>query len=159
MNETRILKDLSVGDVKNVLVEQLMQYEKTAIECIVQASRIRLKLMEEYRLENKDKESTLLEDVKIAQVPFAAYEMQLERFQEEKKDLLDRHAAELDKVRKHDKHIILGVCGVLAAIILGFFGTVVYILENYEFMGMEQFITTGEYGTATIEDGIHYNTD
>lgn len=143
----------------NVLVEQLRQYEKAAIECIVQASRIRLKLMEDYKLESNEKDTSLLEDMKIAQVPFAAYEMQLERFQEEKKDLMDRHAAEFDKVRKHDKHIIIALASVLAAFIIGVFSSVIYILYNYEFVDFDQYITTGEYGTATIEDGIHYDTD
>lgn len=99
-----------------------------------------------------------LKDAEPIQVPFAAYETQLERFQEEKRELLDRHDAEKDKMRKHYRNIVIAVCSVLIALIVGLFGTVIYLFDNFDFatIDLSQGITFND-GTGTIEDGIEYN--
>lgn len=138
----------------NSLIEQAHKCELTAIDYLLQASRMRAKLMEECGLDSKD----FLKDAEPIQVPFAAYETQLERFQEEKRELLDRHDAEKDKMRKHYRNIVIAVCSVLIALIVGLFGTVIYLFDNFDFatIDLSQGITFND-GTGTIEDGIEYN--
>lgn len=136
------------------LVKQLREYEKTAIDFFLQASRMKEKIMEEYGL---DKE--ILKDIEIVQIPFAAYETQLERFQEEKKELLDRHDAEKDKMRKHYSRIILAICIPFILFITLTFGSLIWFFNNYDVMSFEQLLTTGNYSDSIIEDGIHYNSE
>ncbi len=139
------------------LIDQLKEIENQAATTLMQATETIERLQEAYRMMNEDIEKNI-EHVDV-QVPFVAYETQLERFQEEKRELLDRHEQEKDNIRKHYGKIIVALASALAAMIIGTFGTVIYFLYNYDIMfGFEQEITTGDDSAATINDGIHYNT-
>lgn len=131
------------------LLKQIDKSEKEIINSLYELEVLKNSLLyiENDLLKIRNGETMMEEQnvEKIApQIPFVAYEYQAERFQEEK-----------EQIRKHYKHIILGLCAVLASLIIGIFGTVIYIMDNYDFGVYEQYITTGDSGTATIEDGIH----
>lgn len=96
----------------------------------------------------------------VLMIPFAAYETQQERYLSQLNEVQDRFDDEKDKMRKHYKQIIVAISAVLIALIVGLFGSVLYILTNYDFTCYEQVLETGDYGgDATIEDGIHVNDD
>lgn len=96
---------------------------------------------------------------KLVMIPFAAYEIQSEQHLEEKRELLDRHEREIARMRKHYEKIVLAISILLITFIVGIFSTILYFLANYDVYNLHQDITTGDNGTAAIEDGIHYNTD
>lgn len=106
-----------------------------------------------------EKIESISEKVEASKVPFVAYEMQLERHLEEKKDLLDRHEAEKDKMRKHYRNIIFAITIPFALFVSMLIGTIIYLFSNYDFACVTQDITAGDNGTAIIEDGIEiHNT-
>lgn len=138
------------------LIEQLKEIENQAASTLMQATETRERLQEAYRMMNEEIEKNI--EHENVQVPFAAFETQLERFQEEKRELLDRHEQEKDKIRKHYGKIIIAMAIVLTSIIIGIFGTIFYFLNNYDFViDFRQTITAGDDSAATINDGIHYN--
>lgn len=96
-----------------------------------------------------------LPDSEIVQVPFVAYEMQLERNNEEKQAMAERYEQEKDKMRKHYRNLIMWICIPFILFMLATFGTVWYFFSNYDFMSYSQEVTTsGNESPATIEDGI-----
>src|SRR5699024_8492232 len=88
--------------------------------------------------ENKANETMNESQHKGVYVPLAAYEIQQERFFEERKDLMDRVEAEKEKMRKHYKHIIMLIAIPFAALIIALFGTVVWFFNNYDFASYQQ---------------------
>lgn len=144
------------------LLEQIAESEKDIVNSLYEIEKLKSSIIylekDLLRMENKD---TIQKDIeeKVAQVPFVAYEIQLERHAEEKKMLLELHDAEKDKMRKHYKHIIIALCSVLAALIISIFGSVIWFLDNCDISAYTQEITTGDSGNATIEDGIHYESN
>lgn len=110
-----------------------------------------------------------MNEVDIAQVPFAAYEMQLERNLEEKKEIEERHLKEKeqiherherekDKMRKHYRNIIFWITIPFLAFIVLVFGTATWFFSNYDIATYTQDVSAGNYGNAIIEDGITHNT-
>lgn len=98
--------------------------------------------MEEKNVSNVN---ATINDGNIAQIPFVAYEMQLERnhedieelgkrFSEEKKDILDRHERVNDKIRKHDRAIIISLAVALSIMIIGVFAFAFWLFSNFDFM-------------------------
>lgn len=106
-----------------------------------------------------EKIASISEKVEASKVPFVAYEMQLERHLEEKKDLLDRHEAEKDKMRKHYRNIILAITIPFTLFVSMLIGTIIYFFSNYTLdeINLSQDIQAGDNGTAIIEDGIEFN--
>lgn len=135
------------------LLEQISQYEKSMIQTLTEMENIKEKILEVYKVGEESKNE------KLVMIPFAAYELQAERHLEEKKDLLDRHSEEKEKMRKHYQKIIIAISSALFALIVGILSIVFYVIANFDIYASYQDITTGDNGTATIEDGIHYNTD
>ena len=90
-----------------------------------------------------------MNEVDIAQVPFAAYEMQLERNLEEKKEIEERHLkekeqiherheCEKDKMRKHYRSIILWIAIPFIIFIVTVFSAIVWFLNTYDIMTVTQ---------------------
>lgn len=89
-------------------------------------------------MNEKDNDATLNEN-SGASVPYVAYE-----------SLIALMDAEKESMRKHYTQIIISVCAVLLAFIIGCFGTVIYILHSYEFVDFSQDV---EYGDANYVGG------
>lgn len=109
-----------------------------------------------------------IDEMKIAEIPFAAYEMQLERHLQEKKEMEerhlkekeqihDRHEREKERIRKHYKNIIMWISIPFIVFLIGVFGSAVWFFNDYEFASYYQDVNADNSGVATIEDGIHYN--
>lgn len=145
------------------ILKNINEYEERASELLIQISELRAQVMEAYSMEKgtNEKIASISEKVEASKVPFVAYEMQLERHLEEKKDLLDRHEAEKDKMRKHYRNIILAITIPFTLFISMLIGTIIYIFSNYDIamgdMDFIQDIQAGDNGTAIIEDGIEFN--
>lgn len=133
------------------MLQQLRQCEKEVAESLVQVSNLKMKISEAIGMDEKD-------DFNITQVPFAAYEMQLERNLEEKKEIEerhlkekeqihDRHEKEKDKMRKHYRNIILWIAIPFLTFIVAVFGTVAWFLNTYDIMTYTQDAT---YGNANF---------
>ena len=99
-----------------------------------------------------------IDEMKIAEIPFAAYEMQLERHLQEKKEMEerhlkekeqihDRHEREKERIRKHYKNLIMWISIPFIVFLIGVFGSVVWFLNNYDIIGFDQNST---YGNANF---------
>lgn len=65
-----------------------------------------------------------------------------------------------DNVIRHYKHIIIGLIVTLCLFIFGLICAVSYVVTNYDFQfGYTQDLTVEGDGDATIQDGIHINSD
>lgn len=73
-----------------------------------------------------------------AVISFASYELQMERAEYERENLMDRHEHEKDKLCKHYHKIIAWISGITIAFILGLFVTVIWFFSTYEFASYEQ---------------------
>lgn len=100
-------------------------------------------------------------DDKVLTIPFASYEMQQDRFLEsyeqqqekffeEKKIILEQCGKEKEQIleqsekdKKRLKHIIVILICVIMAVIVGIFGTAIYIVRNYEIASYSQDVNTG----------------
>lgn len=79
---------------------------------------------------------------------------------EERIEMQKLHNEDMDKLRKHYGRIIIGLIIALALFIGGLFGSVIYVLANYDIVtGNTQDVYVGGDGQSTINDGIHYNYD
>lgn len=93
------------------------------------------------------------------------FETMAEMQKEERLAMQKMHNEEVDKLcEKHEKaishwkHIVVGLIVALCILIGGIFGSIIYVLSNYEFViGTYQDLYADNGGTATIEDGIHIN--
>lgn len=147
------------------LLEQIAEYEKSAIKTLNNLENIKCKLAEVYGLENPNgKENSFTENVLM--IPFVAYETQKEQHLQEMREMQERHEREkkdlLDRQERREKQhqkIVIAISSVLLALVIGIVSIVFYIIENFDIYTSYQDITTGDNGTATIEDGIHYNAD
>lgn len=117
------------------LIEELTKYEKTMADALMQAAETKQKLLEEYNMMEMNNENPSGVEIKI---PFAAYETQLERFQEEKRELQDRYDREKEAMRKHYRNLVKWISISFVAFILCVFGTLFYFLTNYDFMSFNQ---------------------
>lgn len=144
------------------MLEQFRELEKETIQALTQLEDLRRKIQEASGMDE-------INDMDVAQIPFAAYEMQLERNLEEKKEIEERHLQEKeaihkrheeekDKMRKHYRNIIIGMCVVLTALIVGIFATVFYVMNTYDFMsfnqdgaGINNYAYNAEQGDLTYE--------
>lgn len=144
----------------DALWERIARTEREIVNSLYEIEILKRSIayVESDLLKIKRGEDSMEEKEKIEHVPFVAYEIQLERHAAEKKDLLVMHDAEKDKMRKHYRNIIIALCAVIATLIISIFGTVIYVLNNYEFTTYGQYVTAGDSGTATIADGIHNTT-
>lgn len=143
---------------------QFLELERETVQALSQLVELRNKIQEVSGMEVNDK----LTD--IAQIPFAAYEMQLERNLEEKKEIEERHLKEKeqiherherekDKMRKHYRNLILWIAIPFLTFIVAVFGTVAWFFSNYDIMSYTQDVSAGNYGNAIIEDGITHNVN
>lgn len=123
-------------------IRELEEAEEHAAEMMMQARQARKTLErarnmiddEVKKMGNMDGKSSVIADTTHAvQIPFAAYETQLERFQEEKRELLDRHEREKAEMRKHHRKVVTTITAALIALIIGMFVTVFWFVNNYEF--------------------------
>lgn len=88
-----------------------------------------------------------MNELDIAQVPFAAYEMQLERHKEEKSEMEERFLKEKEKMRKHYRNMILWIAIPFLTFIVAVFGTVAWFLNTYDILTYAQDAT---YGNANF---------
>lgn len=122
------------------ILKNINEYEERASELLIQISELRAQVMEAYSMEKgtNEKIASISEKVEASKVPFVAYEMQLERHLEEKKDLLDRHEAEKDKMRKHYRNIIVSMAVALSIMIIGLFSAIIWFFNNFDIMTVTQ---------------------
>lgn len=125
------------------LLEDLSKYENEMAQALMQVTKTKRKLLEEYNMLNMSND----EQIECVNIPFAAYEAQLERFQEEKKDIQDRNDAEKDRIHKHYQKIIKWICIPFATFVILVFGTVFWFFNNYDIATYTQDI---EYGNANF---------
>ena len=110
-----------------------------------------------------------IDEMKIAEIPFAAYEMQLERHLQEKKEMEerhlkekeqihDRHEREKERIRKHYKNIIMWISIPFIVFLIGAFGSIVWFFGEYEFAsyaqdgdGLNNIVNESTQGDVTYE--------
>lgn len=120
------------------LIEKYREIEN-ALAILLMETESKIAEMERLNMdENKINDTANESQHKGIYVPLAAYEMQQERFFEERKDLMDRAEAEKDKMRKHYKHIVTLIVIPFAALIIALFGTVVWFFNHYDFASYQQ---------------------
>lgn len=134
-----------------MIQDQFMELERETVHALSQMAEIRRKIREVSGMDE-------MNEIDIAQIPFAAYEMQLERNLEEKKEIEERHLKEKeqiherherekDKMRKHYRNIILWISIPFFTFIVLVFGTVAWFFNNYDFASYSQDST---YGNANF---------
>ena len=122
-----------------MMQEQFLELERETIQALRQMAEIRKKIQEASGMDTNN-----ISELEVAQVPFAAYEMQLERNLEEKKEIEERHLKEKekiherheqekDKMRKHYRNLILLIAIPFFAFIVAVFGTAAWFFNNYDF--------------------------
>lgn len=136
-----------------MMQDQFKELERETVHALSQMAEIRRKIRE---VSGMDMEN--MNELDIAQVPFAAYEMQLERHKEEKSEMEERFLKEKDKMRKHYRNMILWIAIPFLTFIVAVFGTVAWFFSNYDIASYTQDVSAGNYGNAIIEDGITHNT-
>lgn len=134
------------------LIEKYREIEN-ALALLLMQTQAKIAEMERLNMdENKINDTANESQHKGVYVPLAAYEMQQERFFEERKDMMDRAEAEKDKIRKevdklieekdkmrkHYRRIIVAVSTPLALMIIGIFAVVFYFMANYEIATVSQ---------------------
>lgn len=123
-----------------MMQEQFLELERETIQALSQLVELRKKIQEVSGMEEMNE----IDEMKIVQVPFAAYETMLERNLEEKKQIEEqhlkekeqiheRHEAEKDKMRKHYRGIILWIAIPFIVFIIAAFGSVTWFFNNYDF--------------------------
>lgn len=134
-----------------MMQDQFKELERETVHALSQMAEIRRKIREVSGMDE-------MNEVDIAQVPFAAYEMQLERNLEEKKEIEERHLKEKeriherheiekDKMRKHYRNIILWIAIPFLTFIVAVFGTVAWFFNTYDILTYAQDAT---YGNANF---------
>lgn len=73
-----------------------------------------------------------------AVISFASYELQMERAEYERENLMDRFEREKDKLCKRYHKIIAWISSITIAFILVLFVTVIWFFSTYEFTSYEQ---------------------
>ena len=127
-----------------MMQEQFLELERDTIQALRQLAEIRKKIQVATSMDMNN-----MSDLDVAQVPFAAYEMQLERnleeksemeerFLKEKEQIHERHEREKDKMRKHYRNLILWIAIPFLTFIIAVFGTVAWFLNNYDITGVTQ---------------------
>lgn len=122
-----------------MMEKQFLELERETVQALSQMSEIRKKIREASGMDMNN-----MSDLDVAQVPFAAYEMQLERHKEEKSEMEERflkekekiherHEQEKDKMRKHYRNLILWIAIPFLTFIIAVFGTVAWFFNNYDF--------------------------
>lgn len=120
------------------LIEKYREIEN-ALAILLMGTESKIAEMERLNMdENKANETMNESQHKGVYVPLAAYEIQQERFFDERKDLMDRAEAEKDKMRKHYRRIIVAVSTPLAIMIIGIFAAVFYFMANFEVATLSQ---------------------
>lgn len=148
-----------------MMQKQFLELECETVQALSQLVELRKKIQE---VSGMDIEN--MNELDVAQIPFAAYEMQLERNLEEKKEIEERHIKEKeninerherekDKMRKHYHNLILWIAIPFLTFIVAVFGTVAWFFSNYDIMSYAQDASAGNYGNAIIEDGITHNVN
>lgn len=112
----------------NNLLEQLNSYEKELCRMLVFISNTKINLLGAYNMYN----NTRNEEDKTVYIPYAAFEEQAIRFQEEKQQLMQFHKEEKDAMREHYRNIVKWVSVSLVAFIIAVFGTVIWFFNNYD---------------------------
>lgn len=120
------------------LIEQYRRIENSLALLLMQ-TQTKIAEMERLNMdENKINETMNESQHKGVYVPLAAYEMQQERFFEERKDLMDRAESEKDKMRKHYKHLVMFITIPFAIFIVGIFVFCIWFFTNYDLATYEQ---------------------
>lgn len=137
------------------LIEELNKYEKAMADALMQVVETKQKLLEEYNMMEMKNENPSGVEIKI---PFAAYETQLERFQEEKRELQDRYDREKEAMRKHYRNLVKWISISFVAFIFCVFGTVIWFFNNYDFAtyvqdgdGLNNYLKNSTQGDVTYE--------
>lgn len=110
-----------------LLDEIIKQYRVLANSAATMLMEIERKIYELERLKMNETESKETIKRDVVMIPFAAYEAQLERFDEEK-----------EKLRKHYQRIVISISSVLVIMIIGIFALVFYFFSNYDFATVSQ---------------------
>lgn len=122
-----------------MMQKQFLELERETVKALSRLSEIRRKIQE---VSGMDIEN--MNELDVAQIPFAAYEMQLERSKEEKEaieerhlkekeQIHNRHEIEKEKMRKHYRNLILWIAVPFIVFIIAVFGTVAWFFNNYDF--------------------------
>lgn len=127
-----------------MMQKQFLELERETVKALSQLSEIRRKIQE---VSGMDIEN--MNELDVAQIPFAAYEMQLERSKEEKEaieerhlkekeQIHNRHEIEKEKMRKHYRNLILWIAIPFIIFIVTVFSAIVWFLNTYDIMTVTQ---------------------
>lgn len=154
-----------------MMQEQFLELERETIQALRQMAEIRKKIQEASGMDTNN-----ISELEVAQVPFAAYEMQLERNLEEKKEIEERHLKEKekiherheqekDKMRKHYRNMILWIAIPFLTFIVAVFGLVGWVLFNYDIVswsqdgsGINNYAYESTQGDLNYEPNYPYDT-
>lgn len=136
-----------------MMQNEFKDLERETVKALSQLLEIRRKIQE---VSGMDIEN--MNELDVAQIPFAAYEMQLERSKEEKEAIEERHLKEKErihnrheiekeKMRKHYRNLILWISIPFLTFIIAVFGTIAWFFSNYDIMSYTQDAT---YGNANF---------
>lgn len=144
------------------MLKQIKESEKETVQALLQFEELRKKLLEAYDMEDKS-------ELQVTQIPFAAYEMALERAHEErrqidelhlkeKEGIFSRHEKEKESMQKHYRNIIKWIVIPFIVFIVGVFGTVAWFFNNYDFAsyvqdgdGINNYLRDSTQGDLTYE--------
>lgn len=150
------------------IIEQYREVENTVAMMLMEIHK-KITEMEKLKMnetEMKKETSGLHNDI---YVPFAAYEMQEERHHEsfeaqearnmeERQKLMDRHDAELDKVRKHYQHLVMFITIPFAVFVAAAFMFAAWFVSSYDFAsynqdgdGINNYLNSSSQGDVTYE--------
>lgn len=88
------------------------------------------------------------------------FETMMEMQRQERADMAKLNEEEKDKMRKHYGRIIAGLIVTLCLILGIIIGGAIYLFNNFDFaVTTYQDVYSDNNGTATIYDGIHFDTD
>ncbi len=122
------------------ILKEINEYQDHAAKCMMEAQRMK----EQVGIHN-DVDGTQTAKGNDVSIPFASYEMQLERFLDEKKDLMDRaekekealraeHENEKKEMRTHYRRLIAWTYIGLMSILLFF----AWLFANVDFVDVSQ---------------------
>lgn len=106
------------------IVKQYRMLENSAATMLMEIER-KIYELERLKMNETESKETIKRDVVM--IPFAAYEAQLERFDEEK-----------EKMRKHYKHLVMFITIPFAIFIVVIFVFFIWFFTNYDLATYEQ---------------------
>ena len=108
-------------------LRKIDETQQNAVNVIMEAQKMKEAVEKNSEEKLKDKK-----DCGMVMIPYAALEMSN-----------DRHDEEKEKIRKHYRAIIIAICSVFVACVIGFVSLIFYFFNNYDFCEYHQDVESG----------------